>query len=388
MTGHLRGLVPADQHRPLGRYLAAVAGYAVSEGVAFAVLVPLLTALIDGRTATAARWLIPLTAAAAAGWFAHYYLGSRALRLSSAWRRALYARIGDKLPTLPLGWFDGPSAGQVPQLIIGDVSRIAATVFLAEALIGAVLTPVTIGVFLVGFDWRIGLAALLAVPVVLVALSVGSRLTERTEAADHAATIEAGGRLVEFAGAQPTLRATGNTAAGRAALDSALAAQHRAARPEVVGSLPGEYLGELGIQLAFTALFLAGLALATHHHLSPTRMIVLVVLGISLLRPLDALVSLSAALRSAQASARRIDELLAVEPLPEPVTSRRIDHAGIELTDVHFAYPRGPQDLRPEAPGPEALSPKVLSGLTLTIPAGRTTALVGPSGGGRPPSPS
>ncbi|WP_255649433.1 hypothetical protein [Frankia sp. ArI3] len=65
MTAHLRGLVPADQHRPLGRYLAAVTGYAVSEGVAFGVLVPLLTALIDGHPATAAWWLIPLTAAAA-----------------------------------------------------------------------------------------------------------------------------------------------------------------------------------------------------------------------------------------------------------------------------------------------------------------------------------
>ncbi|WP_462202517.1 ABC transporter transmembrane domain-containing protein, partial [Frankia sp. CcWB3] len=341
MTGHLRGLVPASQHRPLARYLVAVAGYAVSEGVAFGVLVPLLTALIDGRTATAVWWLIPLTAAAATGWFAHYYLGSRALRLSSAWRRALYARIGDKLLALPLGWFDGPAAGQIPQLIIGDVSRVATTVFLAEALIGAVLTPLTIGAFLLSFDWRIGLAALLAVPVVLAALSVGRRLTERTEAANHAATAEAGSRLVEFAGAQPTLRATGHTAAGRAALDEALAAQHRAARREIVGSLPGEYLGELGIQLAFTALFLAGLALTTHHGLSPTRMTALVVLGISLLRPLDALVGLSAALRSAQASAQRVDELLAVEPLPEPTTGRRIGQAGIELTDVRFAYPAG-----------------------------------------------
>ncbi|KQC36577.1 ABC transporter ATP-binding protein [Frankia sp. ACN1ag] len=384
MTAHLRGLVPADQHRPLGRYLAAVTGYAVSEGVAFGVLVPLLTALIDGHPATAAWWLIPLTAAAAAGWCAHYYLGSRALRLSSAWRRALYARLGDKLLTLPLGWFDGPSASQVPQLIIGDVARVATTVFLAEALIGAVLTPVTIGVFMLGFDWRLGLAALLAVPIVLVAVSIGSRLTERTEAANHAATVEAGSRLVEFAGAQPTLRATGSTAAGRAALDEALAAQHRAARREIVGSLPGEYLGALGIQLAFTALFLAGLALVTHHHLSPTRMIVLVVLGISLLRPLDALVGLSAAVRSAQASAQRIDELLAVEPLPEPVTGRRIDQGGIELTDVHFAYPGSPHGPSLEATDPEeGTSPEVLSGLTLTIPAGRTTALVGPSGGGK-----
>ncbi|MBL7498557.1 ABC transporter ATP-binding protein [Frankia nepalensis] len=368
MTGRLGALLPAGQRRPLVRYLAAVAGYAVGEGVAFGVLVPLLTALLEGRAADAAWWLIPLTAAAGAGWVAHYYMGSGSLRLSSAWRADLYARVGDQLLTLPLGWFDGPRAGQVPQLIIGDVTRVAHTVFLAQALISAVLTPATIAVFLLGFDWRVGLAALLAVPVVLVALSVGRRLTERTEAAHHAATAEAGSRLVEFAGAQPTLRATGQTAAGRAALDEALAGQHRAARREILGSLPGEYLGELGIQLAFTALLLTGLGLATHDQLGPARMIALVVLGISLLRPLDAIVGLGGALRATQASAQRIEELLAVAPLPEPAAGPRIGHAGIELVDARFAYPGGPE---------------VLTGVTLTIPAGRTTALVGASGSGK-----
>ncbi|WP_045875193.1 ABC transporter ATP-binding protein [Pseudofrankia sp. DC12] len=368
MTGQLRALVPAGQHRPLRRYLAASAGYAVSEGVAFGVLVPLLTALLDGHTATAGRWIVPLAAAAVAGWLAHYYLGSRAPRLSSAWRRALYTRLGDRLLTLPLGWFDGPRAGEVPQLVIGDVTRVATTVFLAQALVGAVLTPVTIGVFLLCYDWRVGLTALVAVPVVLVALSVGRRVTERLDAAQHAATTEAGSRLVEFAGAQPTLRAAGHTAAGRAALDEALARQYRATRRDVVGAVRGQYLGQLGIHLAFTALLLTGLALATQHQLGPARMIALVVLGISLLRPLDPLVDLGSALRSCQASAARITELLAVEPLPEPATGGVIAHAGIDLVDVHFGYPGGPE---------------VLTGLTLTIPAGRTTALVGASGAGK-----
>ncbi len=368
MSGELRALVPADQHRPLGRYLAAVAGYAISEGVVFGLLAPLLIALFDGDDGAAAWWLIPITVAAAAGWVAHYYLGSRALRLSSAWRRDLYTRLGDKLVTLPLGWFDGPHAEEAPQLVIGDAARVASTVFLVQSLLGAVLTPATIAVFLLGYDWRIGLAALLAVPVVLTALVLAHRVTQRTEAAGHGAATEAGGRLVEFAGAQPTLRAAGQDSAGRAALDEALTAQHRAARREIVHRLPGEYLGELGIQLAFTALLVTGLALTTHHRLDAGTAIALIVLGISLLRPLDALVGLGEAARGAQASARRIGELLAVAPLPQPVAGGRIEHGGIELVDVRFAYPGAPE---------------VLSGLTLTIPAGRTTALVGASGAGK-----
>ena len=345
MTGSLRGLVPDEQRRAWARYLLAVGGYAVSEGVAFGLAVPLLTGLLAHRPGSAAWWLIPLGAAAGFGWLAHYDFGLRALRLSSAWRRALYSRIGEQLLRLPLGWYDSPQAARLPQLITGDVARVANTVFLAQPLLTAAVTPATMAVFLLGYDWRTGLAALLAVPVVLAALTLGRRITERTEAAHHAATAEAGSRLTEFAGAQPTLRAAGQTAAGRRALDEALTAQYRAARGEVAGSLPGQYLGQLATQLAFTALLITGFALATGHYLAVPRAIALIVLGISLLRPLEAIVGAATALRACQASAHRVSELLAIAPLREPsagrdsghTSGRQIQDAGIELLDVHFA---------------------------------------------------
>jgi ATP-binding cassette subfamily B protein len=59
--------------------------------------------------------------------------------------------------------------------------------------VGAVLTPAVSGAFLLCFDRRIGLAA----PVVLLAMVVGRRITERTEADHHAATADAGSRLGE-----------------------------------------------------------------------------------------------------------------------------------------------------------------------------------------------
>ena len=54
-------------------------------------------------------------------------------------------------------------------------------------------------------------------------------------------------------------------------------------------------------------------------------------------------------------------------------------HSGIELTDVHFSYPRGKT---PEGE-PEAEGKPVLEGVSVSIPAGSLTALVGRSGSGK-----
>ena len=150
--------------RLLRRYLLSTTVYALSEGAAFGLQVPLLSALLGGRTADAARWLVPLAGCVALGWVAHYDMAVRALRLSSAWRRALYARIGDHVVRLPLGWFDDARTGELTQLLGRGVSTVVRAVNLAQTMIASVVTPTAIFVFLVCFDWRRRTPATPAVP--------------------------------------------------------------------------------------------------------------------------------------------------------------------------------------------------------------------------------
>nr|WP_223186216.1 ABC transporter ATP-binding protein [Streptomyces sp. CBMA29] len=369
-------IVGDAQRRPLLRYLLSTTVYAVSEGVAFGLLVPLLTALLTGRTATAGWWLLPLAGTVVIGWIAHYDMGIRALLLSSAWRRSLYDRLGEHVVRLPLGWFDATRTGQLERLLGRGVTTATLSVHLAQTLIGAVLTPVTIFVFMLCYDWRIALSVLVTVPVVLAVFSVARRLTDRTEAEHDAAAAEAGARLVEFAGAQPVLRANGRSddpaGGGRGQLDGALAAQHKAARREVTGALPGLQLGQLAIQLAFTAVLVIGVLLATHGEVSPARAVALLVLGVHFLQPFAVVAGAVVALRTCRAAIERIDAVLNTPPLPEPAEPRELPRGegglSVEIDGVTFGY------------GPAA---PVLDALTLRIPAGATTALVGASGAGK-----
>jgi ATP-binding cassette subfamily B protein len=367
ITG-LLGLVDRAQRPLVLRYLISTTIYAISEGAVFGLFARLLIELLSGDARAAAWWLIPLAGVVVIGWIAQYDMGMHALRLASEWRRSLYRRLEDHLVQLPLGWFDTDRSGSVPRLVSGDVGRVVGSVFLAQALLGAVLTPVTVLVFLLVADWRIALAAGICAPLVLLVFAVARRLTDRADAADAVASAEAGARLVEFAAAQPVLRSAGRLNTGKQLLDDALTDQHTAARRGVLAALPSQYLGQLSIQLAFTCVLLSGLLLLGHGGLTVPRMIALVVLGISLLRPFDVVAGVATALRAGRGSMQRINDVLETAPLAEPTSPTDPDGSSIELDEVVFGYPSGR---------------RVLDGVSLQIPAGTTTALVGSSGAGK-----
>lgn len=65
---------------------------------------------------------------------------------------------------------------------------------------------------------------------------------------------------------------------------------------------------------------------------------------------------------------QRIDSVLHLAPLPEPARPKAPVDGSLALERVHFAYDG---------------EHEVIRDLSLTIPAGRTVALVGPSGGGK-----
>lgn len=361
--------VLGDEHaRPLRRTLALMTATAVAEGLSYALLVPLLRALFGDEPADAWPWLAAF-AAGAAGCAALRYLSDvSGFRAGAALSRGLHHRLGDHLARLPLGWFTPRRVGDVSVLASRSVLQVMAVpAHRLQPLVGACLTPLTVVAVMLCYDWRMGVAALAAVPVVAATLIWTGRATAAQDAERARRGDDAAGRVIEYVRAQPVLRVGGRTTEGFRLLDDALVQQRRAVRRSALSALPGVLGLSFAVQAVFTALLVLGAALALGGRIGPAEVLALLVLTARCVDPLLSLSDLSGQMRASRGELERLDAVLRDEPLPE--APRPVTPVGSGLAFESVVFRRGGRT--------------VLDELSLTVPEGQCLAVVGPSGAGK-----
>ncbi|MGC4938797.1 ABC transporter ATP-binding protein [Kribbella sp. DT2] len=347
--------------------LFVVAG--VLQGLAFVLLVPALKELLDGGR----PW--PWVLALGVLWILYAIVAPMAtlagFRTGAGLSRDLHHRIGDKVAQLPLAWFTADRVGGLGRLAshrILDIMGVPA--HLLRQLVDTTVTPLVVVLAMFFFDWRIAVAMAVAAVATAIVYRVASRGLEAVDQEADRIHAEAAGRIVEFARAQPVLRAFGRTVDGHAALDDALVAQHRAGRRTLRVGLSG--IAGLGFvaQASFVGVLALGTYLTIGGSLGAAEFIALLVLAARFVEPVMVTAELGGALRVAGNALGEIDLLLATETLVEPVVAAKTRGFGVELEDVEFSYDGG------------GTAP-VLAGLSMSVPEGRMTALVGASGAGK-----
>ncbi|MFC4126962.1 ABC transporter ATP-binding protein [Nocardia rhizosphaerae] len=353
---------------PVRRAVALMSVAAVLEGLSYLLLVPVLRELLGADPTRAWPWLIAF-ACAVAGYAVLRYLGDLAgFRAGTTLLRGTYHRLGDHLARLPIGWFGPQRIGEVSALASrGVLEAMGVIAHLLAPFVTATLTPVTIVVVIGVFDWRLGLAALLAVPLVAAIQAGAGRAMAAADTERHHRDQQATGRVIEYLQAQPVLRAGGRTAERYGLLDDALRDIHRAGRRAVLAALPGMVGLTLVVQAAFTAVLAFGVYFALGGSLGAPELLAILVLAARCAEPLLSLADLGGQLRSARSQLVRLDALLRTEPLPEPADPLLPQGSEVAFDAVTF---------RPDAH-------TVLDDVTLTVPQGARYAIVGPSGAGK-----
>lgn len=357
-----------DYAGPMRRTMALMIAAAVAEGLSYALVLPVLDALLGDRPEDAWPWLMGFTAAFVGYAVLRFASDLSGFRVGTTMLHGLYRRLGHHLAELPLGWFRPDRVGSVSVIASrGVLQAMSVCAHVLGPFIAACVTPLTIVAVLLAYSWQLGIAALVAVPVVvLVQTRSGKAMiaADRDRAhRDH----EAAGRVIEYVQAQPVLRAGGRAGERFDLLDDALVEVQRTTRRSTMTALPGVVGLTMVVQAAFTALLVLGTLLALGGHLGTVELVSALVLAARCADPLLSLAEMGGQLRAARGELERLDEVLRTPPLPEPAEPQHPSGHDLELAEATY---------RPTGRS-------VIDQVTLHVPQGDRLAVVGPSGAGK-----
>ncbi len=288
-------------------------------------------------------------------------------------RTAVYAR----LQQMPLAFFTRTRTGEVQSRIANDIGGMQATVTsTATSLVSNLTAVVATVVAMLALEWRLTVVSLLLLPVfVWISRRVGR---ERKKITTH--------RQKQMAAMAATVTESlsvsgillGRTMGRADSLTRSFAREsEQLVDLEVRSSMAGRWrMSVIGIVMAAMPAVIywaAGLAL-THGGaaISIGTLVAFVSLQQGLFRPAVSLLSTGVDMQTSLALFQRIFEYLDLPvDITEPERPVRLEKARgeVRFEGVRFGY--------------EAGQPPTLDGIDITVPAGRSLAVVGPTGSGK-----
>lgn len=354
----------------LRAYLGWLVAYSVLEGIAMAFLVPILGAMFTGNIGLATHWLALLTPVVILACTARYRQSMLGFSLALLVLTTLHNRLGEHISQLPLGWFSSERVGRLSRSsTTGTLMVTNVFAHLLAPVVSGIVTPATIAIAILFFDWRLGLSVMVAAPLIYLAHRWSSTWIGRMEESVDAAGAQASNRVIEFARNQQALRAFGRTTEDHPPLEAALEAQRKAGGSMLRETFPRLLFGGASVQLAFVVLIIVGVQLAIHQSVDAIELVALLALTARFTSPLAESAARSGQLKMAANDLRRLVSILNEKPMPEPARSLPMPTPGmVEMSGVTFGY-------RADTP--------VLRELSFKVPARTMTAIVGPSGSGK-----
>ncbi|MEM8639246.1 MAG: ABC transporter ATP-binding protein [Cyanobacteria bacterium P01_G01_bin.54] len=321
--------------------------------------------------ATIWRWLAIAVGMVAIAFSSRFLAFAVSHRAAYQLEVILRTALATHLAQVPLGYVVTTGSGTIKKWVQDDVQSLHAFVADSTPLIGQACTmPLLALLTMLVTDWRLGLVTLAVLPVGMIFVRLAFRdYGEQRQAYDRA-NEQINNIIIEFVQGMQVVRTFDDGSSSFARFQTALNAftqKHRAlnAKTHVSGRL-----GMLLFEPLPTLLLVSTVGgwLMLQGMLSLPKLLVFLLLAPRLCGALKPLLTLSAFINQANAGALRISKVLAEPSLPQPLHPKQPQDASITLSNVTFGYRAG----RP-----------ALQGVSLTIPTGTVTALVGPSGAGK-----
>lgn len=294
-----------------------------------------------------------------------------AFRIVSNMRKALLQHI----MTLPIGFLDSIGSGKIRKWV--QDSTESTETYLAHQLpdkAGMYATMAGLAVLMFLFDWRMGLLCLATVFlafIVMVSLMTGPALKKKM--AEYGLALDAmSNEAVEYVRGIPVVKTFGQSVFSFKRFKTAIDEYQKWVIAYTLQLRLPMTLYTVLVNSSFAVLI--GITLVVLEGGSPSHGFLLNLLYYIIITPAIA-VTLNRIMFASEnemivaEALSKMDNILSIEPLMEPVEPKIPSNNDIELRNVHFRYPQAERN--------------AVEGISLAIPAGMKIAFVGPSGGGK-----
>lgn len=293
-----------------------------------------------------------------------------AFRIAGNIRKTLMLHI----TKLPLGFVTEMGSGKIRRIV--NDSSAATETFLAHQLpdmAAAIITPICMIIMLFLFDWRFGLVSLMPVALGFTAMFQMARPKMAEDMKSYMdALADMNNEAVEYVRGVPVVKTFGQTVHSFKRFKATIDNYYRYCIGYCRKCRPPMLLYTVFINSAFA--FIIALALILIGNEPPAQPILLNFIFYVIFTPIIATAMSKVMYMSENGmivadALKRIHSILDAEPLPEPSNSQTPADNSLSLQNVSFRYAGSAEE--------------ALKNINISVKAGETVALVGPSGGGK-----
>ena len=276
--------------------------------------------------------------------------------------------IGDRLRYIPMGYFNKNSLGNITAVVtttLTDVENSAARCLVM--ILGGFLNTFALLLMLLGSDYRMGLIALAGLLLYLVATELSQKHSAAAGPARQHAQESLVEAVLEYLQGMSVVKAFGLQKDKHQSVKKAIEDSSKKALNVEYTMVPWMALQQFVVRVFSVLLVIAALLFYLDKSMTLSRCMLMLIASFMIYKELENAGNMSAMLQMMDASMDKANSVDETPVMDIDGANIRPADGSIVFDNVEFSYGEK----------------KILDRVSFTIPANTTTAIVGPSGGGK-----